>query len=842
MKYWVLKVLKRLLFFGFLPIVLSGLLLLSRSSIILEEKILSANEAQQAQNIARDVVAQFTSQSNVVQIELTQAQINALSVTASYSIPSLKLDTRLSSYSMLIAGSKEISLFGETFFLNLYCMFAPGLDRFEITECYLGRIPLPGWFIRWSIEFTTGMVFGNDVKITALKILDNAKLKNDKLILTTTKVADFKEQINTSLKDAAEVVRKLQSFDDVDEENVQVYIAKLKSINSTESSLAFYIGELFTLAKARSVSEDPVKENTAALWALAIEYGSPKFARFIGLTPDYSETGKGGLTLRGRGDLKLHFLYSIVLQQLGRESIGLKIGEFKEILDSGKGGSGFSFADLAADKSGLALAELLSRDKEAAIRGQNILAGSNDESLFFPFIQDLPEGFREDEFQAIFTNTESVNFKNFEQKLDDRIAQLPLHNVNLTSFKKNEFSSGSHTLQNGKWLTIDTHIHSKYSDGNQEVITIAKNAFKFGCDAIAITDHGDYNLKKVVTNEYFDSIEQANALFPDLTVIAGLEWNIPPFMGREHATLLLPQHVNTRRDLTVFRQRFDSWGRKSEQLLSMEDSLLWLQKNASPQGLTPLIIYNHPSRKDAQSGENKHDLVEWRKYNNLVIGMSGAPGHQKDRGVNNGSYNYKLKTINGWDPAVAVIGGEWDQLLQAGHIMTAARAPSDFHGPEGDFWPCEFSTTHTYAASNLQNDILSSLRTGKTWAQHGKFVENLNFTVSSEQSHQVAEMGQVTNIGSGDAVKIELNLDLNTLDWQGYATSLDEVEMVVISSSSIKSIRFEPRELSTNQYKFNYNYVLGNSDVVFRWRGKSIQPEKNNFMFYTNPIYVRAKD
>ena len=77
----------------------------------------------------------------------------------------------------------------------------------------------------------------------------------------------------------------------------------------------------------------------------------PKFCLFI----SFNASNRAITTLSGRGDLSLHFLYSVILEQVGKENIGLSIGELKELLDSNEGGSGFSFADLAADKAGIYL-------------------------------------------------------------------------------------------------------------------------------------------------------------------------------------------------------------------------------------------------------------------------------------------------------------------------------------------------------------------------------------------------------------------------------------------------------------------------------------------------------
>ena len=79
----------------------------------------------------------------------------------------------------------------------------------------------------------------------------------------------------------------------------------------------------------------------------------------------------------------------------------------------------------------------------------------------------------------------------------------------------------------GVWLKIDTHTHTTFSDGVRTVDELLNRATVYGCDAVAITDHTDLNLK-AATPEYFDAIEKAREARPNMIVFAGVEWNIPP--------------------------------------------------------------------------------------------------------------------------------------------------------------------------------------------------------------------------------------------------------------------------------------------------------------------------
>ena len=161
-----------------------------------------------------------------------------------------------------------------------------------------------------------------------------------------------------------------------------------------------------------------------------------------------------------------------------------------------------------------------------------------------------------------------------------------------------------------------------------------------------------------------------------MIVFAGVEWNIPPENGNEHVTVLVAPELE--KQLTTFKQLFDDLNRSSRDRKTAAEGLRWLAANAtSADGIAPVAVYEHPSRRDERSIENVADMKAWRAVNDIVIGFAGAPGHQGNKPI--GSYEYKEKPIDRWDPVAARVGDAWDTLLRDGLDVWAAYAPSDFH-------------------------------------------------------------------------------------------------------------------------------------------------------------------
>ena len=271
----------------------------------------------------------------------------------------------------------------------------------------------------------------------------------------------------------------------------------------------------------------------------------------------------------------------------------------------------------------------------------------------------------------------------------------------------------------GEWIRADTHMHTKASDGGQTIAALVSRAREEGCQAVAITDHADRKLR-AATPEYLADIVAARAAHPDLVILAGLEWNVPPSGGDEHATVLVPQDAAEGEVLAEFKRRWDDYDRGNDDVVRAEDALIWLADATTAAPVRPVVVYNHPSRTDAVSLSNADDMTRWRGASDLVIGFEGAPGHQGKPPI--GSYKGEVEPIDRWDPVVATPGDAWDTLLQGGADVHGAMASSDFHTDNprslNDFWPCAFAETWYYVPERTAAGVLRAMRAG-TFASCG---------------------------------------------------------------------------------------------------------------------------
>lgn len=186
----------------------------------------------------------------------------------------------------------------------------------------------------------------------------------------------------------------------------------------------------FALAAQRSRTHDPLLENRAAVFALAILLGHPDLEPFVGELFDPELRAQAAqmidtVTLRGRSDWPRHFLVSGMMALLSNESTSDRVGLFKEQLDAQQGGSGFSFADLMANLAGIRWATAATRDKASAVAVQTRLARGFDVDAFFPPTADLPENIPAAEFQGRYGGVGGPGYQAVLAQINARLAALP---------------------------------------------------------------------------------------------------------------------------------------------------------------------------------------------------------------------------------------------------------------------------------------------------------------------------------------------------------------------------------------------------------------------------------
>jgi len=129
--------------------------------------------------------------------------------------------------------------------------------------------------------------------------------------------------------------------------------------------------------------------------------------------------------LNQREDFAQHFILSAALAANTGGPLSNAIGLYKEITDS-RGGSGFSFNDIAADRAGSRFGEVAT-NRATAQKLQIKVGAGIDEGDIIPTIADLPEFMSEGEFKRRFGGIDGPEYKKMMADIEGRIAALPLY-------------------------------------------------------------------------------------------------------------------------------------------------------------------------------------------------------------------------------------------------------------------------------------------------------------------------------------------------------------------------------------------------------------------------------
>lgn len=187
-----------------------------------------------------------------------------------------------------------------------------------------------------------------------------------------------------------------------------------------------FVQAAFRQARERSATADPVLENRAALVALGALLGDSRVGGFQrGVVDEAQRTAAarvaGQVTIRGRRDWTQHFCVSAAITATSNEAASNQIGLMKERMDMRPGGSGFSFADLAADRAGTRLAVAATRDETAARAMQDRLAGKFALDDLFPQAADLPEGLSEAALKSRYGGVGGPGYKELMAEIEQRL-------------------------------------------------------------------------------------------------------------------------------------------------------------------------------------------------------------------------------------------------------------------------------------------------------------------------------------------------------------------------------------------------------------------------------------
>jgi len=313
-------------------------------------------------------------------------------------------------------------------FLNIKARVSFHDGKIKINQMALGSLFVPVFLVNPALNFGYYLFelspWGKSVT-DVFDSVQNIELLENKMTVEFQWNKDLAKRFQSQARD--------MMLSKSDRERIAFYskeIAALShSLKGSRLSLAEYLRPLFTAALERSQKgESPVLENRAMLFSLTL-YAmgwSPEILTGNPDARDFPKAKKKPLTLLGRNDLSNHFLISAAIAAGSNSGLSSIVGVFKEMDDS-REGSGFSFADLAADKAGIRFAGIATGQENQALDLQKAMVKISNESAFMPGIDHLPEGIMEFEFKKDYHDLNSMEYALVEQEIDQRISNCSVY-------------------------------------------------------------------------------------------------------------------------------------------------------------------------------------------------------------------------------------------------------------------------------------------------------------------------------------------------------------------------------------------------------------------------------
>ncbi|WP_348734085.1 hypothetical protein [Rheinheimera texasensis] len=407
-------------------------LLLDRAPLLNETGQLNAAAVRNSQQLLNNLNQSMRDPGQQLVIQTNADELNAAFTIASRSLPGFQGKTQINDSGLTILMTMPLQLFSWHWYVNAHLQIEPSVGPLQLKKVQIGSLTLPGGMALGLLGWVADQVWGPGQGAELLAKVRSVTVQQDAVKVELNKSADFSF---SALKHSGLNLYK-QWFRDEDQKELIEHYYALALQHSQQSaasqSLIHYLQLLLREADKRSEAkpELAVRENQAVILALAQLLGGRNLQLLVNEVKANPQGKTPRVTLARRPDLQQHFIYSATLQVLGSQRLSSAVGEAKELLDSLKGGSGFSFVDLLADRAGIRFARLAVATPESARALQQFFATTErTEQELFPSKSRLPEGLPQEMFEQQYQSIDSAVYQQMVAEIDRRLNALPLYQL-----------------------------------------------------------------------------------------------------------------------------------------------------------------------------------------------------------------------------------------------------------------------------------------------------------------------------------------------------------------------------------------------------------------------------
>ncbi len=419
-------------------VLLLAALLLERSPVLTDSGQLNAEAVRSSQQLLKNLNQSIRDPGEQLVIETNLTELNAAFALASRTLPGFHGKTGVDGHGLTILMTMPLEALSLKFYLNARIQIEAAVGPLQFRQVQIGALRVPGSMALSLLGWVADQIWGPGQGAALLAKVRSVTILRDEVKLEISKPAGFSLG---QLKQSGLSLYKQWFSSDEQKELIEHYYKLALDLSAPPAdgskpaaqSLTLYLQLLFREADARSSEAPPqqaVVENQAVLLALAQLLGGQNLQLLVNEVKLNPHGRNPKVVLARRTDLQQHFIYSASIHLLGNQQLSSVVGEAKELMDSLRGGSGFSFVDLLADRAGIRFARIATGSPQSARALQQFFAAAErTEAEVFPSKARLPEGLPQELFEEQYESIDSAVYQQMVAEIDRRLNALPLYQI-----------------------------------------------------------------------------------------------------------------------------------------------------------------------------------------------------------------------------------------------------------------------------------------------------------------------------------------------------------------------------------------------------------------------------
>lgn len=301
-------------------------------------------------------------------------------------------------------------------YLNLQVTFAQTTWLPYPQSIQIGNLSLPDFITNLLTSLFIDWIQSNPEFSAGVDIIEQIKISHHEVNVTYHWNPDSSQKKNGIPILGKETRERLFRFN-------SLLVNKSEASSTNVVSLSEILQPLIHHAATQSINGDALAENRAAILVTTFHVLGFPLKLLVPEAANWPIPTRQIITLDGRNDFAKHFMVSAAITAYADTKLSDAIGLYKEIEDL-RGGSGFSFNDIAANFAGTQFGKKAVASQASARQLQQLIVSDLKDTDLMPLWLDLPEHMTKSEFQRRFGGINEPIYKQMEAEIENRVSAL----------------------------------------------------------------------------------------------------------------------------------------------------------------------------------------------------------------------------------------------------------------------------------------------------------------------------------------------------------------------------------------------------------------------------------